>query len=87
MLLNQIKGIKVSLNLCTLREIKNYINDFRRSLNDYRFNSNNEVDEIKEYQIYKLCCKIDDTDIYDLKYNEIISYIDSLISITEFIEI
>lgn len=83
MLVNQAREIKANLELCSLREIKKYIGDLRHSLTNYKYK--NEINEVTEYQIYKLCCKIDDIDIFDLRYKEIEKYINDLISILGFI--
>ncbi|EMQ1359365.1 hypothetical protein KLN56_10530 [Clostridioides difficile] len=83
MLINQAKGIKVSLETSSLRELKGYIKDLRKTLSEYKYQ--NKIDEVTEYQIDKLCYKIDNTDIFDLKYKEIEKYIDSLILILDFI--
>ncbi|HGM3960678.1 TPA: hypothetical protein ACKOUA_003207 [Clostridioides difficile] len=83
MLANQIKVIKTSLETSSLRELKGYIKDLRKALSGYKYK--NKIDEITEYQIDKLCYKIDNTDIFDLKYKEIEKYIDSLILILDFI--
>ena len=83
MILNQIKGIEYA----TLREINTYLNDLQTDLLNYK----NEVveldDEIKEIQIYKLYKIIKNTDILDLKYKDIKTYLDKLITICEFIEL
>ncbi len=87
MILNQIKGIKDALEYATLREINIYLNDLQTDLLNYK----NEVveldDEIKEIQIYKLYKIIKNTDILDLKYKDIKTYLDKLITICEFIEL
>ncbi|HBF2805561.1 TPA: hypothetical protein KN238_000142 [Clostridioides difficile] len=83
MLINQAKGIKISLETSSLRELKGYIKDLRKTLSEYKYQ--NKIDEVTEYQIDKLCYKIDNTDIFDLKYKEIEKYIDSLILILDFI--
>ncbi|MDV9617811.1 hypothetical protein RHG62_19100 [Clostridioides difficile] len=83
MLINKAKGIKVSLETSSLRELKEYVKDLRKILSEYKYK--NKIDEVTEYQIDKLCYKIDNTDIFDLKYKEIEKYIDSLILILDFI--
>ncbi|HBE9897117.1 TPA: hypothetical protein KNJ53_003864, partial [Clostridioides difficile] len=83
MLINKAKGIKVSLETSSLRELKGYVKDLRKTLSEYKYK--NKIDEVTEYQIDKLCYKIDNTDISDLKYKEIEKYIDSLILILDFI--
>ena len=87
MILNQIKGIKDALEYATLREINTYLNDLQTDLLNYK----NEVveldDEIKEIQIYKLYKIIKNTDILDLKYKDIKTYLDKLITICKFIEL
>ncbi|HEK8846005.1 TPA: hypothetical protein STX52_003206 [Clostridioides difficile] len=83
MLINKAKGIKVSLETSSLRELKEYVKDLRKILSEYKYK--NKIDEVTEYQIDKLCYKIDNTDIFDLKYKEIEKYIVSLILILDFI--
>ena len=87
MILNQLKGIKNALEYTTLREIDLYLNDLQIDLLNYKDEVVELDDEIKEIQILKLYKIIKNTDILDLKYNDIKTYLDKLITICEFIEL
>lgn len=88
-ILSQVKGIKASMEYSTINEIYLYLKDLEKSLLNYEFNANLDYEDklIKEYQINKLYETVKNTDLFNLKYKDIILYLDKLISIIEFIEI
>lgn len=84
-IINQLKGIKSGHKEINLRMLKSCLNDVQDSLLNYKYD--NEVDELKEMQIYKIYKLMQRTDIFDLSIKEIESYIIKLINILEFIEL
>lgn len=82
---NQLKGIKSGLKDVSIRIIKDSLQEIQQYLLNYKHD--NEVDEIKEYQIYKLYKLMQHTDIFNLSFSELESYVNKLISISEFIEL
>lgn len=84
-IINQLKGIKSRHKEINLRMLKSCLNDVQDSLLNYKHD--NEVDELKEMQIYKTYKLMQRTDIFDLSIKEIESYIIKLINILEFIEL
>lgn len=83
MIINQLKGIRMGFKDVSIRIIKDSLDNVYSQLLDYKYN--NEVDNIKEYQIYKLSLIMQNTDIFDLSYKELEEYINKLIHIVEFI--
>lgn len=84
-MLNQLKGIKSGLKEVSIRIIKESLQDIQSELLNYKYKNN--IDEIKEYNIYKLCKFMQSIDIFDLSYTELETYVNKLISIVEFIEL
>lgn len=82
-MLNQLKGIKSGLKEVNLRTIKESLQDIQSQLLNY----DNQGDEVKEHNIYKLYKLMKNTDIFNLSFTELEIYINKLISIIEFIEL
>lgn len=85
-MLNQLKGLKKGLKEVNIRIIKESLQDIQDQLLNYKYD-NKEVDEVKEYQIYKTYKLMQHTDIFNLSFIELENYIIKLINIIEFIEL
>ena len=85
-MLKQLKGLKSGLKEVNIRIIKDSLQDIQDQLLNYK-HDNKEVDEVKEYQIYKIYKLMKHTDIFNLSFIELESYIIKLINIIEFIEL
>lgn len=84
-MLKQLKCIKSELKNINIKLIKDCLQDIQDQLLDYKYDK--EVDDLKEYQIYKTYKLMQHTDIFNLSFIEIENYIIKLINIIEFIEL
>ena len=84
-MLKQLKCIKSELKNINIRIIKDSLQDIQDQLLDYKYDK--EVDDLKEYQIYKIYKFMQHTDIFNLSFIELENYIIKLINIIEFIEL
>ena len=84
-MLKQLKCIKSELKNINIRIIKDSLQDIQDQLLNYKYDK--EVDDLKEYQIYKIYKFMQHTDIFNLSFIELENYIIKLINIIEFIEL
>ena len=84
-MLKQLKCIKSELKNINIKLIKDCLQDIQDQLLDYKYDK--EVDDLKEYQIYKIYKFMQHTDIFNLSFIELENYIIKLINIIEFIEL
>lgn len=83
MIINQLKGIRMGFKDVSIRIIKDSLNNVQSELLNYKYSE--VMDEIREFQIYKLIKIMQSVDIFDLSYKEMEEYINKLIHIAEFI--
>lgn len=84
-MLKQLKCIKSELKNINIKLIKDCLQDIQDQLLDYKYDK--EIDDLKEYQIYKIYKFMQHTDIFNLSFVELENYIIKLINIIEFIEL
>ncbi|MFY8264459.1 hypothetical protein ACOT7R_16350 [Clostridium perfringens] len=73
----------IDMENTSIRMIKETLEEVRKELGDYQFE--NECSNNTKYNLHKLQCLVDRTNIEDLNFREIKEYINKLIVLIEFI--